>query len=138
MFLGVAAVAFLRHVREPERWCITHSTCVLESPIPAPPAVSEDTPAVPPRIDWVSAGSVHASVPLVIRGEGLRRVERVLLVGLHDGHRESAEFRSRGDDLLYVTVPDMGPHAQDLMVVVVTPRGAAVCPSDTPVRYAGR
>ena len=80
----------------------------------------------PPRIEWVSTGRLCPTVPLVLRGRGLESTTRVLFVGLRDGRREEAAFASKGDGLLYATVPDMGERYQDLAVVVVTPRGAAV------------
>ena len=81
---------------------------------------------VPPRIEWVSTGRLCPSVPLVLRGRGLESTKQVLFIGLRDGRREEAVFASKGADLLYAAVPDMGERHQPLAVVVVTPHGAAV------------
>jgi hypothetical protein len=89
-------------------------------------AAGLQTAVTSPRIEWVSTGRLCPSVPLVLRGRGLEATKQVLFIGLRDGQRAEAVFAAKGDGLLYATVPDMGERYQDLAVVVVTPRGAAV------------
>ena len=71
---------------------------------------------------------------VAIRGVGLGGVTRVLFVGVEGGYAE-ARFGALDDQRVLAVVPDMGPEAQDVLIVIVTSEGAAVSVSgDRPTR----
>ena len=124
-----------------------------DQPAPSPPKQQRDPPnpgettrnaAIRPRAPRVTALSAWrgpAGKRISVDGSGFSGTSRVLFAAPVPAHAprhspkgwHDAAFRVRDDSRLIVTVPDLGPLEQRPLIVVITPRGAAVAlPPETP------